>query len=57
VKDQRLATADETTPDGGIASPLHPVVLTGEKDEFLECAVFARSRDWFGSGFGRFVCR
>ena len=26
AKDQRLATADETTPRGGIASPLHPLV-------------------------------
>ena len=26
TQDQRLATADETTPAGGIASPLHPLV-------------------------------
>ena len=26
AQDQRLATADETTPAGGIASPLHPLV-------------------------------
>ena len=29
TQDQRLATADETTPAGGIASPLHPLVLKG----------------------------
>lgn len=28
TQDQRLATADETTPADGIASPLHPLVLT-----------------------------
>ena len=27
AQDQRLATADETTPADGIASPLHPLVL------------------------------
>jgi hypothetical protein len=27
ASDQRLATADETTPRGGIASPLHPYPL------------------------------
>ena len=27
TQDQRLATADETTPADGIASPLHPMVL------------------------------
>ena len=27
TQDQRLATADKTTPHSGIASPLHPLVL------------------------------
>jgi hypothetical protein len=30
TQDQRLATADETTPADGIASPLHPLVLKCE---------------------------
>ena len=29
TQDQRLATADETTPADGIASPLHPLVMEG----------------------------
>jgi hypothetical protein len=35
TQDQRLATADETTPADGIASPLHPLVRWRKKEDAL----------------------